>query len=215
MRHPLFCAAIAATLSTPAALAGNFIDLRLASSVIQEELPSDIAAEVGFQEIESTGTGISIRGQGDLSPNLFVRGSYVSTSGDEVEVDGVDFDIDVDASVLRAGLGLQGTNATLRYYGALEFAKVEIEVEGDGDGENGYVLYGGLGDTGQNAFLWSVELGYIKAGDSDGALFAFDLGYRFNPHLALVIGYEGYAVEDDEGVEDLLAHGSLGIRYQF
>lgn len=215
MRHTLFCAAIAAALSTPAALAGNFIDLRLASSILQEELPSDLAAEVGFQEIESSGSGISIRGQGDLAPHLFLRGSYVSTSGDEVEVDGTDFDIDVDTSVLRAGFGLQGTNASLRYYGALEYAKVELEVEGEGDSENGYVLSGGLGDTGQTAFLWNVELGYITAGDSDGALVAFDLGYRFNPNLALVLGYEGYSVEDDDGVEDLLAHGSLGIRYQF
>jgi hypothetical protein len=210
----MIAAAAAMAFASPA-FAVSFVEARLASSVYEEELAANIATEVGFSKIETEGKGFSFRGQMDLAPSLFGRASYVFTSGDEIEVDGVDLDLDFDATVLRAGLGLQGSSENLRYYGALDYAKVKLEVDGEGDDENGYVLAGGLGDAGSGALLWNVELGYVDIGDSDGALLGFDIGYRFTPNLAVTLGYEGYSVEDDAGTEILLAHGFLGLRYQF
>lgn len=77
------------------------------------------------------------------------------------------------------------------------------------------IASGGLKDAGAGALLWNVELGLVKFDDSDGAVFEFTLGYRFNANVALVGGTQGYVLEDDDDVELNVTHATIGVRVGF
>lgn len=189
------------------ATTGNSVDLRLVGSAME--------IEDDFDTIEVEGSGFDLRGQVQLTPSLFGRASYLSTESDEVELNGVDVDGDIEFDVLRAGLGLMGANNNLGYFGALEYFDADLTVEGLGEGESGFGASFGLRDAGMTPFIWNVELGILRLEDVDGGMFQADLGYRFNPTVALVGGVQSYALEDDFDVEYAFVQVTLGIRLQF
>lgn len=188
--------------------AAGFVDARLVGSAVEIDDP--------FDNIQADGVGYELRGQVDFSPMVFGRVSYLNTVADETELNGVDYFDDFKTEVLRGGLGIQGANNNLRYFGVIEYVDVTLDIETLGEGsEDGFILSGGLGDAAKSAFLWNVELGLVRLDDSDGAVFAFDIGYRFNPSIAIVFGGQGYAFEDSDDFEYTISHGTLGVRVSF
>ncbi|MGQ0701055.1 MAG: outer membrane beta-barrel protein [Panacagrimonas sp.] len=168
-------------------------------------------------EVETESSGFDFRGEIDITPNLFGRASYLSTESDEFEVNGQDFDdVELELDILRLGFGYQGGSGTVRFFGALEYASAELDSDSDDDAdEKGFVLSGGIKDKGDGKFLWAVELGLVQLEDTDGAVFEFLVGYRFNPTIAIILGGQGYGIEDDIDVEYSLSHGTLGVRLSF
>lgn len=182
MKKILIAAALA-TVAAPA-MASNFLDARFAGSESEVELPFDLATANGFQDMKTKdASGFALRAQADLLPNLFARVNYVSTSADQIDVDGTTYDANVDESFLRTGLGLQASNDFLRYYGAVEYVRSKLDIEGESGSDDGFTIAGGLSDTGKSRFLWNVEMGYVKIGEADGGLFSFDIGFRLESRM--------------------------------
>lgn len=206
-----FLLAIAAAFASPAAFAAGSVDLRI--------LGGETEIEDSVDSIETEDTGFDFRSHFEISPRAFLRGRYTSSESDDVEVNGVEVSgVDLELDILRGGIGLQGGDS-VRYYGALEYVKADLEVTIDGESgsedEKGIGLFVGLGDKGDTAFLWNVELGYLELSDSDGAGFEFNVGYRFNPTWAVVLGGQGYSLEDELDLEYTISHGTLGVRASF
>lgn len=204
-------AIIAAAMASPAAMATGSIDLRIAGG------ESEI--EDGGDRIETEDSGFDVRGSVALSPNAFVRGRYSSVESDELDLNGSGVDgVDLELDILRGGIGIEGGDS-VRYYGALEYVKADIKVSAGSDSvkgdQKGGAVFVGLRDKGDGAFLWNLELGYLELSDSDGAAFEFNIGYRFNPTWAVVLGGQGYSLEDDFNVEYTISQGTLGVRASF
>lgn len=186
--------------------AGN-IDLRLAAGSLE--------FEDGPDEIEIENSGFQFRGEAGLSEQFFLRANYLDLSSDEVEVNGVDVNVDVDASVLRAGLGGGGVVGSTFMFGALEYGRLDIEVDGESADDSGYVVSFGIRGNTESPFLWSVELGLVKFDDVDGGTFDATLGYQFNQTFALVGGIQSYYLEDDFNAEADLVTATIGARILF
>lgn len=200
-----------AAVSTTAA-SQNSLDFRLASGAYEiEDSSGDLEGEGGF--------GFNLKGHFVVNENLFIRANYLTAEPDEVEVNGQDLDgVELEGTFLRVGLGLGDANENLRYYGALEYGDAELELRGSGGQvtfeDDGLILSAGLGDNGETAFLWEVELGLVQFGDVDGGAFEFALGYRFNEQVAILLSGQSYAVEDDFA-DYTLGHGMVGVRVGF
>ncbi|WP_420426791.1 hypothetical protein [Algiphilus sp.] len=206
----LFGMGLAVVSSTAASQ--NTLDFRLVSGAYE--------VEEGADELEAEGgVGFNLKGQFHVNERLFIRANYLTAEPDEVEINGQDLDgVELEGTFFRVGLGLGGVNENLRYYGALEFGDVELELSGSGGSvasdDNGLVVSVGLGDNGETAFLWEVELGLVQFDEVDGGSFEFALGYRVNEQVAILLSGQSYAVEDDVA-EYTLGHGMLGVRIGF
>lgn len=203
--------AVLAAFLSPSAFAVGSVDLRVAGG--ESEIDD------GFDSIETEDSGIEFRGHFDFTPQAFLRLRYTSIESDEFELNGVEIDgVDQELDIIRGGIGMQG-GESVRYYGALEYVSADIQLSGDGGSidatEKGAGLFVGLGDKGQTAFLWNVEVGYLELSDSDGAGFEFNIGYRFNPTWAVVLGGQGYNLEDELDIEYTFSQGTLGVRASF
>lgn len=197
------------TLAADPPPAGGWLDVRLTGG--SYEVDNDFDNE----KIETEeASGFDVRGQFNPTERIFVRAEYLTSEADEIEINGTDFDADFEVDTVRGGAGFQG-GSSFRYYGVVEYAEIELDLEGVRGKEDGLILSGGLKDAGAGAFLWNVELGLVKFDDSDGGAFEFTLGYRFNPHVALVGGAQGYGLEDDEDIELSVTHATLGVRVGF
>lgn len=203
--------AIAAAMASPAAVAAGTVDLRFAGG------ESEI--EDGGDRIETEDSGFDVRAEFALSPNASLRGRYSSVESDELDVNGTGVDgVDLGLDILRGGISIQGGEA-VRYYGALEYISADIEISAGDDSakgdQKGGGVFVGLHDKGDGAFLWNVELGYLELSESDGAAFEFNIGYRFNPTWAVILGGQGYSLEDEFDVEYTISQGTLGVRASF
>lgn len=191
--------------------AGSSLDGRLSGSSVE--------LDDGEDEIKLEGVGIDARGHFELTDHLFLRANILATSGDEGEVNGDSFDVDSDLTVFRGGGGYQGAVGAVVLFGAAEYGKVKLKISGDGGSvvgkDNGFILTGGIKDSGEGKFLWEAELGLLAFDDSEGAAFDFTLGYRFNPSFALIGGGQAYALEDDDNVEYAVASATVGVRFSF
>lgn len=210
MSRLLVPAALAAFLS-PAAFAAGSVDLRVVGG--------ETEIEDGFDSIETEDGGFDVRGHFEFTPQAFFRVRYTSVESDELELNGVEIGgVDQELDILRGGIGIQG-GESVRYYGALEYVSADIQFSGDGgsidEDEKGVGLFVGLGDTGATAFIWNVEVGYLELSDSDGAAFEFNVGYRINPTWAVVLGGQGYNLEDELDIEYTISQGTLGVRASF
>jgi len=199
---------VLAAVSTTAA-SQRSLDLRLASGTY------DIEEDGGDVEAEGGG-GFNLKGHVGVNEHLFIRTNYLTVEPDEVTANGQDLDgVEFEGTFLRVGLGLGSANENLRYYGALEYGDAELELRGSGGQvtaeDNGVVLSAGLGDNGETAFLWEVELGLVRFGDVDGGAFEAALGYRFNEQVAILFAGQSYALEDDVA-EYTLSHLMIGVR---
>lgn len=116
--------------------------------------------------------------------------------------------------MLRGGIGLQGGHG-LRYYGVVEYGEAGFDIEGEEVEDDGVILAVGLSDDGSGPFLWNVEAGVLEFDDVEGGTFEFTLGYRLNPAVALLIGAQGYRLEDDFDGDIDITHGTLGLRVSF
>ena len=192
---------------TPA-LGANWIDGRVAGG--KYEIDDDI------DEIEAEeATGFDLRAQIEPTPNVFFRAQYLNSESDELEVNGTDVDdVDFEFDMLRGGVGLQGGEG-FKYYGVVEYGEAGFDIEGVEVEDDGVILSVGLSDDGSGPFLWNVELGAVEFDDVDGGAFEFTLGYRLNPSLAIVLGGQGYALEDDFDGEIDVSHATLGVRVSF
>ena len=204
--HRFVTAAVLMSLMSSPAFAGPSIEARLAGGSL--ELDDDI------DNIESETSGIDLRAMAPINNLLFLRGQFSHTEGDEIEVNGTDFDADLEITNVRGGLGIQAATESFRYYGVLEGARIKLNLEGDPESGNGVILSGGLGDIGKSAFIWNVELGLASIDHADGGTFDFTLGYRFNPTWAIVGGGQSYVLDND-GVELSFGQGTLGVRVSF
>jgi hypothetical protein len=192
---------------TPA-LGANWIEGRVAGG--KYEIDDDID-EVEADEAE----GFDLRAQFEPTPNLFFRAQYLDSESDELELNGADVDgVEFQFDMLRGGVGLQGGDG-LRYYGVVEYGEAGFEVEGVESEDDGVLLSVGLSDDGAGPFLWNVEAGVVEFDDVEGGVFEVTLGYRFNPALALLVGAQGYRLEDDFDGELDITHGTLGVRLTF
>ncbi|WP_348675252.1 outer membrane beta-barrel protein [uncultured Abyssibacter sp.] len=209
MMKPLAAAALALLAATPAlAESNNSIEFRLASGTY--------VLEDSFDEIELESAGIDLRGEFLIADQVFVRGELLSTTADEIELNGVDYDVDVDTTLLRFGLGYQGMLDTVVIYGAFEYGEAEFDIEDGGSSDDsGWIVSGGIRDNGENPFLWKVELGLVEFDDSDGAVFEFVVGYRVSEMVAIVLGGQSYEIEDDFGGEISIPNGSIGVQLRF
>jgi hypothetical protein len=197
-----------ATVPSSAAVAQvASIDLRAVGATL--EIDDDV------DKIETESSGFEIRGAVYFNSQFFGRVSYVTTESDEIEFNGVDVDGDIDLDITRAGLGVQGESGPVVLYGAIEYADVKLTLEDVEADDDGFILSGGIRDSGVGSFLWGAELGFVKLDEIDGAVFQFDIGYRFTPNVAILLGGQGYAMEDDFGGEYTVSHGTLGVRFSF
>ena len=206
MKNVVFAALIG--LSSSAALASS-IEARLAGGT------SEIGD--GIDKLEYDSTGFDLRGNFSLTPNLFLRGSVLSISADEIEFEGDTFDADIKTTALRIGGGYEAPlGASVVGYGALEYGSFEIEVDDESDDDTGAVISLGLKDIGTSAFLWQVELGYATLKDVKGGTFDLTLGYRATPKFAIVGGLQSYVLEDKEDDTELtVGNAFIGGRFTF
>lgn len=193
--------------ATPA-LSANWIDGRVAGG--KYEIDDDI------DEIEAEeATGFDLRAQFEPTPTVFFRAQYLNSESDELEVNGTDVDgIDFEFDMLRGGVGLQGGRG-IRYYGVIEYGEAGFDIEGEEVEDDGFIASVGLSDDGSDPLLWNVEVGTVQFDDVDGGAFEFTLGYRLNPSLAILLGFQGYALEDDFDGEIDVSHGTIGARISF
>ena len=199
--HRLLTAALLLVSCTPA-MATGWIEARIADGTYefdQDDADIDLEAEGA--------AGFDLRAQFDATPNLFLRGEYLSSEADEAELNGDEFDIDIEAEVLRGGVGLQSGSTV----------KMNLELESEEANEDGFAMSGGLKDGGTAKFLWNVELGLVQLDDTDGGTFDVTLGYRFNPTVAVFGGAQSYVFgEDDDNDGELsLVHLTGGVRLSF
>lgn len=206
MRIKIVVTTVILTMAASNAWAQGSLDARFVSGAQK--------IDDGIDEIESESVGLDLRGQVTLSDLVFLRGQYSHTEADEIEINGTDFDADNEATIIRGGVGLQAATQSFRYYGIVEAGKLKLEIEGEGDSGNGVVISAGLGDIGANAFVWNVELGAASFDEADGAVFDFTLGYRINPSIAILLGGQAYALEND-GIDLTYSQGTLGVRVSF
>ncbi len=211
IKPSLLFLALSAAAASPDALAVGSVDLRF--------LGGETEIDDGFDKLETEDGGFDFRAHFEISPQAFLRARYSSAESDELEVSGEEIDgVDLELDILRGGIGIQG-GESVRYYGALEYINADFELSGEGgsigEAEKGAGLFVGLGDKGDTAFLWNVELGYLELSDSDGAAFEFNIGYRINPTWAVVLGGQGYSLEDELDIEYTISQGTLGVRASF
>lgn len=164
---------------------------------------------------ESDLIGFDLRGSFKPTEKLFLRGEYLSTSGDKIEAGGEKFDIDTEIDVLRLGAGYGVNAGPVRVYGVLEYANVNVEIDGEGDDTNGWGVGGGIADQGSGPWLWNVELSWLSLDEVDGASLDATLGYRFTPALSGLIGVQSYVLEADGGDELTLSQFYLGGQFSF
>ncbi|MGH8516903.1 MAG: hypothetical protein ACREUE_05540 [Panacagrimonas sp.] len=192
---------------TPA-LGANWIDGRVATG--KYEIDDDID-EVEAEEAE----GFDLRAQFEPTPSVFFRAQYLNSESDELEVNGTDIDdVDFEFDMLRGGVGLQGGRG-IRYYGVVEYGEAGFEIEDTETEDDGVILSVGLSDDGNSPLLWNVEAGVLEFDDVEGGVFEVSLGYRLNPSLAIVVGAQGYRLEDDFDGDLDITHGTLGVRISF
>lgn len=198
------------TLFSAAVSAAPYVEARIAGSNTEIEDSTD--------KIEIDSTGFDLRAGGEITDQIGIRASYLQVDSDEATLNGTTADVDTELTIIRVGPTYNftdvGQNAV--FFGGAEFASVDFEVNGDGDSDTGFDVLLGLHDKAANKFLWNVELGYVSLEDKTGALFEFNVGYRFTPNLSAILGGQGYALEnDDEGTDSTLSTGTLGLRYTF
>lgn len=201
--------ALGSLMASAPALATNYFDVRLASGTYE--------VDDGVDRVEFDSAGLDLRGKAMVSESLFLRAELLSTTADEATLVGVGTaDVDIDTTILRFGIGGMnriGDNAAI--YGAFEFGSAEFDVDGDTIDDDGFIISGGLHDLGETPFLWRVELGLVSFSDSDGSAFEFEVGYRVNETLALLLGAQAYSIEDDAEIEYTVPNGFLGLRFSF
>ena len=197
---------LSASCASQAAPIGS-LDLRYAGSKVE--------IEDDFDKAEVEGDGFDLRGSFNLTPELAAQVSYLSTSANDFRFDGVKYEGDTDLSVLRAGLHYQFYSGGFAAYVLADYGKVKLSGDGGSDDDSGFVAGAGLRDAGKGAFLWDVSLGYIDMGDiGTGAVFEYNLGYRFTPMFAAVLGGQGYALSKDS-VDTTLGTFTLGLKLSF
>lgn len=208
-----FLLGITMSAVSASAIGGNSVDVRLVGGNYEvEDASGDLEAEGGL--------GFNIKGHFPLNENVFFRANYLTAEPDEAEVNGQSVDGEAEGTFLRGGVGVGSGNENFRYYGALEYGDVELELRDSfgaiSDEDDGFIVSGGLRDSGESAFLWEVELGLVQFDEVDGTAFEFALGYRINERIAILLSGQSYAVEaDNVDREFTLSHGMLGGRIAF
>lgn len=196
-------------LASSAAYAGGNVSAAIGGG--SYEIDVDDGSDVEADDI----AGFDLRGHFEVSPNVFLRVGYLTTSGDEVEIGGTNYSADTDIDVVRMGAGYGSNAGSIRVYGAIEYVDFQFGVEGDDDSSDGVGLTAGLSDQGLGNVMWSVELSILALDDLEGGRFDARLGYRFTPMFAAFVGLESYALEDDYDAEFSMGHVFLGGTLSF
>lgn len=157
--------------------------------------------DLGFVSIDPDGaaddfSGIGLRGSVLVNPNVFITGSYYTTSVD------TGFG-DLDRTDLAFGAGYRHPiNEKSDVYGKVEYLNIEVDPNFDDDGLK---LEGGVRVAMSNRFELRGNLQFIDVGDADTVL---EIGaeYDFMPQLA---GFFELRSSDDYGGY------FIGARYQF
>ena len=200
-------AGLALAVGSTTALAGNSFDARFASGSTE--------LDDGFDNVELEGVGFDLRAHFDANESVFVRGSGLSTSGDEGKLNGSSGDVDSELRVLRGGAGYQSVTDSFLLYAVAEYGEAKLSVEDVSATDDGFVLSAGIKDQGKSQFLWQAELGYVAFDELSGAVFEFTVGYRITPSVALLLGGQGYSLKDDDEIDYSISHGTLGARFSF
>ena len=173
----------------------------------------------GWNKIKADTTAFDVRGSFKPTDNIFLRGQYLTHSGDKVEISGDKYKADTDIDLLRLAAGYGGNVGSLRLYGAVEYVDVDGELSDDVDSlkynGDGIGITGGISDQGTGNWIWSVELSLLKLDDVDGASFEASLGYRFTPLFSVIGGVQSYAFEDDYDDEYSFGQVYIGAQLSF
>lgn len=173
----------------------------------------------GGYKLEADTTSFDFRGSFKPTDNIFLRGQYLLSTGDEIEIDGDDYNVDTDINMLRLAVGYGGNVSSVRLYGAVEYVDLDLELSGEGESlegkDDGVALTGGIGDQGLGNWIWSVELSLIKLDETDGAALEASVGYRFSPAFSVVGGLQSLAFEDDYNYEYTFGQLYIGAQLSF
>lgn len=207
------------------------VELIGAGLLLGASLQAQAAVEVraalagGAGEIESPGfdakikdfVGGDFRARFEAGEHVFLRGQYVTLSGDEFRTDGQTYDIDTDLDVLRLGAGYGSDWKAIRLYAAIEYIDLDLGIEGESDSTDGIGGSVGIGDQGKSNWAWNLELSVLRLDDLDGASIDASVGYRFTPSLTGLIGVQSYSFEDkdDSDNEFSFGHSYIGIQLSF
>jgi len=149
-----------------------------------------------------------------VNEHVFLRGQYMHSSGDEVEIDDVEYDADIDWNTMRLGAGYGGKLGAIRLYGVAEYIDLDFKVDGETDGGNGWGVTIGIGDQGSTKLLWSAELSVLDVEGTSGMSIDSSIGYRITPLFGVLIGAQSYTFEEHSD-ELSLFNLYLGLQLAF
>jgi hypothetical protein len=165
-------------------------------------------------DVDADLSSVDFRAAFHVNGHVFLRGQYTRYSANEIEVDGDDFDADMNLDTLRLAAGYGGDVGSIRLYGAAEYVKLDVEIEGEGDDGNGWAVTVGIGDQNKSKLMWNAELSFLDVDDTSGASLDASIGYRITPAFAGLIGVQSYALED-EATELSFGSAYLGLQLSF
>ncbi|HKY91162.1 MAG TPA: outer membrane beta-barrel protein [Nevskiaceae bacterium] len=203
-------AVVAACLFCSAAWSAGFVDLRYAGGSYEfNDEDSDDKLEI--EDVD----GFEGRVHLDVSQAIFLRGSYLDASGDEVEANDIEVDADVESRIGRLGGGYQFAAKPFLVGFSVEYVDLKIEIEDEAFSDDGGMITAGLRDHGTRKLFWYAEVGTVLMQDMSGAEVDAAIGYRFTPQVAAFFGTQAYHLEDDDDVEVDVVHVALGVRFTF
>ncbi|MEM8982091.1 MAG: outer membrane beta-barrel protein [Pseudomonadota bacterium] len=142
------------------------------------------------------GDGFQIGGSYNISGNWLIVGNYTT----------LDFDGNVDASLLEAGGGyVWPVDPKFDLFTTISIARAEVDAGTFDDNETGFRIVGGIRTKFNAQFEGRAELNYLDIDDSD-TLIRLGGDYYFTPQFA------GGATIDLGGDNDQI---TFGIRYFF
>jgi hypothetical protein len=199
----------------------------LLGATTQTQAAVDVRAALagGYAEIEAPGldakvddfVGGDFRARFQANEHVFLRGQYLTMSGDEFRANGQDYYVDTDLDVLRLGAGYGSDWNAIRLYAAAEYVDLELGLDGESDGTDGFGASVGIGDQGGGNWVWNVELTALFLDDLRGAGLDASIGYRFTPMFTGLIGVQSYALEDKDDSDNEFNFGQtyIGVQLSF